>query len=121
MLNLNNINKEFKKQQEGIPNYVSLLGLSIKSELGEAAFNNFINDSMISSCVDYNGLYQRFFINRYFLYILSKFTYLTNISSLNEVYLLVNDGELEDWFKIINTIILPYLKNNNVLEKVYQI
>lgn len=122
MLNLNKMEEALTRPSPVTsPNYITLLGLVIKNEIGHNAYNNYINDPMIASCINYNSGYQRFFINRYFLYLLSRYTFITNVATLNEVYLLVNDGELDAWFGIIQGIIVPFLKNNFVFEKVYAV
>ena len=102
-------------------NYCVLLYMSLQQSVSARAAELFKNDPSIKVVWNSAGGFQRLFCNRYFLHILSKYTFYTGKSTLNEIFILCDDGGLDAWFGIIIKFILPFLNDNNVYDIVHPI
>lgn len=102
-------------------NYCMLLYMSLQQTISSRAAELFKNDPSIKVVWNSAGGFQRLFCNRYFLYILSKYTFYTGKSTLNEIFVLCDDGGLDEWFGVIIKFILPFLNSNNVYDIVHPV
>lgn len=100
-------------------NLVDLISSNIKDSIGDEAYTCFNQDSMIVDAKDKIQVYQRVMINRYFTNLLFTFRSKQNVPVHNTIYMLINDGNVEDWIGVFNRFVIPFVKDNKVFEVVY--
>jgi len=94
---------------------VYLTGEHIKVSISESASKLFLEDPVIKDVSKLNSTAQRVIINRYFTDLLLKFRANNDVNVSEMLVLLVNDGYDEDWFKLFNLIIAPFIKEHAIL------
>ena len=98
---------------------VSIVQANLKDSISEVASNIFINDPIVKDSIGKPTVYQRVLLNRYFTNLLLIYRTISDVPVHNTTIMLVNDGLTEDWIKLFNTIVLPFLKDNQVFNAVY--
>lgn len=115
--NLTIFDEENKPKEE--VNYCLQIYLALIHGVSQRAGELFKNDPSIRVVWNSAGGFQRLFCNRYFLYILSKYTYLTGKNTLNEIFVLSDDASLDNWLAVIYKFIIPFLEEKNVYDIVH--
>lgn len=111
----NNKIEEFKQPRKSDDmDMVFLVGKHIQDFIGTKEADMFYNDPMIKTIVTLGTNAQRVIINRYFTNLLLRFRAKKDVQVNDILLMLIPDGYIEDWFKIFNKIIIPFLKSNNV-------
>ena len=100
---------------------VFLVGKHLQEYLGVYEADLFYSDPMIKSVVGAGSQIQRININRYFTNLLLRYRTKVDIQVNNTLLMLIPDGYVEDWFKLFNKAVIPFLKNNNVYRVVHSI
>lgn len=78
--------------------------------------NSFKSHPMISTVWNIDPHSQRIILNRYFSLALLIFRGLQNIPVHNIIDMLIQDGTLDDWFKVFAVYVAPFLKEHKILE-----
>ena len=98
---------------------VYIVSQNLKDSIGENVANIFLNDEIVDSAKGKSTTFQRVMLNRYFYNLLLTYRAYVNNPVHNATYMLVNDGETEDWIKLFNIFVLPFIKDNYVFKVVY--
>ena len=85
----------------------------------EIGLHVYVNDSGIKSVALSTPPVQRIMINRYFVYQFMIYRSLTGNNVSNVLPFLANDGDTEDWLTIMREVVIPFVKENNILGTVY--
>lgn len=109
----------FTKRKEGDLDLVNAVFELIRDEIGITYATNFINDIDIRTVKDKLPGVQRVIINKYLTIILLRFKGITNISILQPLFLITNEGTHDDWFQLVANYIVPFMKQFNVMETIY--
>lgn len=104
------------------PDEVCLVGAVIehlRESIGTEAAVHFGTNTIIDDVIDKNQDVQRFIINRYFNNLLLTFRDKVDVSIVETSMMLVNDGDSSDWISLFSSYVLPFLKEHNVFDVVY--
>lgn len=101
-------------------NMIALVTLHLASSLSEVEVSLFQKDPLVDSVKGLIPASQRININRYFINLLMCFRASKSINVVDISQYLINDGSLEDWFKLFNEFIMPFLKEHKVFNIVYK-
>lgn len=88
----------------------------LKETVGETASINFSNNPMIVTIGNLSTESQRVIINRYFINLFLSYRFVHNKNVELQILSLVNDGYVEDWFKLFKEYIVPFIKENKLLD-----
>jgi hypothetical protein len=104
------------KRVEGEPDLVAMINKELISIIGTDAGVKFMNNPDIKGIVDLNPISQRIIINRWFNNTLLTYRATNTNKDVSEILVyIINDGTIDDWFKYIYSIVIVFMKNNNVL------
>jgi len=87
----------------------------LKREISIFAAETFLKDPSIMSVAPLCSGVQRAIINRWFSNLLLRFRSTNEIPVTDALFMLINDGYIEDWFTIFNAHVLTFIKKNKVL------
>ena len=114
-INQDNVVMFYAPRQTNDVDMVGMVGLILKDMVHEIAAHTFINDPMISNVKDLSSASQRVIINRYFINLFLKYRFTSGNNVELQILSLVNDGFIEDWFKLFKLYIIPFIKDNKIL------
>lgn len=77
---------------------------------------SFKSHPMVATVWDVDPHTQRVILNRYFNLALLTFRGLQNVPVHNVLDMLIQDGTLDDWFKVFAIYVAPFLKEYKILE-----
>lgn len=97
-----------------------IIGLHLTQVLGEKETMIFLADPLVSSVAGIIPTSQRVNVNRYFMNLLMLFRSKVTVNVVDVSQYLVNDGDIEDWFKLFSEFVLPFIKVHKVFNVVYK-
>lgn len=100
------------------PNLVELMASYIEMGVGESEAAMFKSTPSIVGVMDNLPTVQRITINRFFTNILMRFRSKKEVDVNNIIPYLIQDGDIKDWFTLINEFVLPFFKEHNVINVV---
>lgn len=100
---------------------VTITSYLIRDTLGQQYADIFLNDIDINSVKNRLPMVQRVIINKYFILLLLRFKGITNTSIVKPMFLITNEGTHQDWFTLVSTYIVPFIKEYSVMKIVYNI
>lgn len=100
---------------------VYMVAENLKLNIGAYAAEIFRNRPEIKAIAELSSVAQRVIINRYFKFLLMQYRAHSNIPTLSYAQALVNDGTIDDWFRLFNTYVTPFLSDNNVYKTLYKL
>lgn len=112
-------NSFFQPRQEGDLDLVMIMSFLIRDEIDQRYADIFLNHPDIVSVKDLNTGAQRSIINKYFYGLLLRFKAVSGISILQPQYWLTNEGNQEEWFKLMSGYFIPYCKHYKLFETLY--
>ena len=112
--NLKNIEEE--KQQEPQPNLCYMVQMHLQNIGYVEGANSFKSHPMVATVWEIDPHSQRVILNRYFSLALLTFRGLKNVPVHNVIDMLIQDGTLDDWFKVFAVYVAPFLKEHKILE-----
>lgn len=77
--------------------------------------NNFLKNPIIENAIDYGALYQREYLNKFWLYQLVQF----GSESINQRFCLVDSGTPQEWLQLFRESILPFVIEKNLPLKIH--
>jgi hypothetical protein len=111
----------FAKSDKNDINLVTMMTELLNKSISKEAAVVFANRPEIIAVGALSSLAQRVIINRYFRFLLMQHRALSDTPTLGYAQALVNDGSVEDWLRLFNDYVLPFLNENNVFTTVYDI
>ena len=111
----NNVSMFYTPRQSYDVDMVGMIDLILKEMIHEVAAQTFINDPMIKDIKDLSSASQRVIVNRYFISLFLRYRFLSGKNVEMQILSLVNDGYIEDWFKLFKLYIVPFIKDNKIL------
>lgn len=97
-----------------------IVGLHLTQILTDKETQIFFADPLVSSVVGIIPTSQRVNINRYFMNLLMLFRSKVDVNVVDVSQYLINDGSVEDWFKLFSEFVLPFIKEHKVFNVVYK-
>lgn len=111
----NNVSMFYAPRQVNDVDMVGMIDLILKEMIHEVAAHTFINDPMIKNIKDLSSASQRVIVNRYFISLFLRYRFFSGKNVEMQILSLVNDGYIEDWFKLFKLYIVPFIKDNKIL------
>lgn len=101
---------------EGEPDLVTLMIRDLTNHYCAAASAIFIAEPAIINVQHLNPISQRIIINRWFTNTLLLYRNRVEDTAVSEILLyVINDGTVNDWLELMQRVVIPFFKKNNVL------
>jgi hypothetical protein len=113
------VNEFLTKRKNDEIDMVTVLGNILKEHVDEYSSTIFLNNKEIKTILELNPYSQRIIINKFFSNLFYIYRSKKNKSIVSMISMLVIDGSIEDWFKVFNNYVLPFIKKNEVFQVVY--
>lgn len=95
-----------------ITNLISVVEDILSKKVSLAMRDKFMNDPSIVEAMDHPALYQRVFINKFFIKELLSYRARNNVPVYDIITYLHNDGTINDWAISFSNYVFPFLRDN---------